>query len=119
MAKKDKPIDVDFKELDENGNPIEKPEEEKKESDFGKKLKKGAKTGLKWLIKGIGYGLAAVGTTYVALKVTAPKKHFVDIPLKDDDPEDLTSTITMKFPDMESFQAAVDNGMEIKVDDDK
>lgn len=117
MAKKDKVIDADFKELDENGNPIEKPEEEKKESDFGKKLKKGAKTGLRWLVKGIGYGLGAIGTAYVALKVTAPKKHFVDIPLKGDDQDDLTSTMTMKFPDTESLQAALDNGMEVKFDD--
>lgn len=112
MSKKEKPIDVDFKELDENGNPIEKPEEEKKESEFGKKVKAGAIKGLKWLVKGIGYGLGAVGTAYVALKVTAPKKHFVDIPLQNDELDDKEIGVIAKFD--EAFEAAKDAGMEVK-----
>ena len=115
MFKKDKVIDAKFKELDEDGNPIEKPEEEeKKDGEFGEKMKAGAKRFGKWALKGLLYGLGSVAATAITLKLTGTKTHWVDIPLNKDTPiQDVdVSEVVNKFD--EAFEAAKDAGMEVK-----
>ena len=111
LKKKDKVVDAKFTELDENGNPIEKPEEEKTGKEFGAMVKSGAKKVGKIVLKGVGIGLGAVVTTFVALKISAPRTRWIDIPLKDASDADV-SDVAAKFD--EAFDAAKDAGMEVK-----